>query len=68
MNRAEHKATKRKRAMARQAERDQRTPEQQLDRLDDLFGLNQGAARERARLEAQIANRHQASKTHRNRP
>lgn len=52
-------ATKRQRAEQRQAERAARTPEQQLDRLDKMFGINQGAQRERARLLKQIADRDQ---------
>ena len=42
-------------AAARQAERDTETPQQQLAALDARFGEGQGATRERARLEKQIA-------------
>lgn len=45
------------RAKARQAEADQRTPEQQLANLDRLFGPGQGAAKERAKLARRIEAR-----------
>jgi hypothetical protein len=37
-------------ANQRKEERAKRTPQQQLEQLDKLFGEGQGAARERARL------------------
>lgn len=43
------------RAMAQQALRDARTPEQQLRVLDQRLGIGVGAKTERARLEAEIA-------------
>ena len=43
-------------AQNRQADRDKRTPTQQLTRLDALLGKNVGAVRERARLQNQIAD------------
>jgi len=51
------RATKRERAEQRQAARNARSPEDQLDRLDERFGMNQGAQRERARLLKQIWER-----------
>jgi hypothetical protein len=41
---------KRARAIGRQEARAQRTPQEQLKRLDDLLGEGKGAAKERARL------------------
>jgi len=45
---------RRKEAEARQAERDQLTPEKQLARLDERLGVGVGAAKERARLQKLI--------------
>jgi ribosomal protein S12 methylthiotransferase accessory factor YcaO len=45
---------KRKEAEVRQAERDKRTDEQQLARLDLFLGEGVGAQRERARIAARI--------------
>jgi len=44
------KEDKRRRAIERQDERAKRTPQEQLKRLDDMFGEGKGAAKERARL------------------
>lgn len=41
-------------AKERQAVRDQRTPKQQIQRLDELLGDGEGAQKERARLLATI--------------
>lgn len=41
-------------ASERQALRDQRTPREQLNRLDQKLGVNMGARKERARLREQI--------------
>ena len=41
-------------AVERQSESDSRTPQEQLRRLDELFGEEQGASKERTRLNAQI--------------
>lgn len=41
---------KREAAELRQRQRDARSPQQQLDRLDSLLGVGVGAQRERARL------------------
>lgn len=41
-------------AQRRQEARDSRTPQEQLQRLDELLGVGQGAQRERARLQALI--------------
>jgi hypothetical protein len=46
---------RRKAAETRNAERAARTPQQQLQQLDMLFGAGKGAVRERARLANQIA-------------
>ena len=48
------KEERRKEAEARQEERAKRTPQEQLARLDAMFGKDQGAARERERLQALI--------------
>ncbi len=47
---------KRTEAEERQAARDAMTPQEQLKRLDLLLGKNQGAMRERVRLQDQINN------------
>jgi hypothetical protein len=44
----------RKAAEERQEARNARTPQQQLQRLDKLLGIGQGAKKERARLQALI--------------
>jgi len=41
-------------AAIRQAVADLRTPQEQLKRLDQAFGVGQGAAKERAKLQARI--------------
>ena len=41
---------KREEANARQAERNKRTPQQQINRLDDMLGKDVGANKERLRL------------------
>lgn len=41
-------------ATARKAARDERTPQQQLQRLDALLGVSIGAKKERKRLNKQI--------------
>lgn len=51
------KAPKREAAAKRQAERDSRTAEQQLKLLDDMLGKDQGAKRERLKLQQQIEDR-----------
>jgi len=45
---------RREKARARQRQRDELTPTQQLAVLDDRLGVGQGAERERARLQALI--------------
>lgn len=45
---------RRKAAEARQAERDKRSPEEQLARLDAMHGEGKGATKERLRLHEQI--------------
>ena len=44
------RAERRKRAEALAEERAKRSPEQQLARLDKMFGKGKGAAKERAKL------------------
>lgn len=44
------KAQRRKEAKERQEERNKLTPEQQLAKLDDMFGKDQGAKKERTKL------------------
>ena len=51
------KEDKKRGASERQAERAQRTPQEQLDLLNQRLGLHQGAMKERARLTAQICDR-----------
>lgn len=48
------KETRREEAKERQAERDKRTTQQQLDRLNQVLGEGQGATKERARLQKMI--------------
>jgi hypothetical protein len=50
------KEQKRERAVERAAQRATRTPQEQLKRLDELFGVGKGAKAERARLAKQISN------------
>ena len=54
MKAAELKRLKREEANARQAERNNRTDQTQLLRLDTKFGPGKGAKRERARLQKRI--------------
>ena len=51
---------RRGRAIERQEARAKRTPQQQLQLLDDRFGEGKGAAKERARLKALIEAAEQA--------
>lgn len=46
----ERKDRLREEAQIRQEVRDMRSPQEQLQRLDDMFGVGQGARKERARL------------------
>ena len=48
------KQGRRERAERIADERAKRTPQQQIERLDQMFGEGQGAAKERARLQKQI--------------
>ena len=48
------RSRRREAAVGRQAARDSRSDEEQLARLDDMFGPGQGAQRERARLAARM--------------
>ena len=48
------RALRRAKAEERDAERIKRTPRQQLQRLDEMFGVDQGATKERARLKKKI--------------
>jgi len=53
---------RRKRAEAQAEERAKRTPEQQIARLDQMFGKGKGAAKERARLAKQISDSKKSAK------
>lgn len=50
----EAKEDRRQRAEALAEARAKRTPQQQLNRLDSMFGNGQGARKERARLQKQM--------------
>ena len=56
------KEQKRIDAEAMAAERAKRSPKEQLARLDHMLGKGQGAVKERARLQAQIDNKHKKPK------
>jgi len=43
-------------AVSRQEEANKRTPQQQLQRLDDMLGVGAGAVKERAKLARRIAS------------
>lgn len=58
--RLERQADKLERVEVNQAEAAQRSPEEQLRRLDARLGAGVGAVRERAKLHAQIAARQTA--------
>ena len=47
---------RRSEAAERQAERDLRSPQEQLRFLDQILGAGKGAKKERARLEAQVVD------------
>jgi hypothetical protein len=51
------KAERRQRAEALKEERAKRTAQEQLNRLDGMFGKGKGAAKERARLSKQVEGR-----------
>ena len=55
MAKADPSKIRREQAAARIAERAKLSAKEQIDRLDAKFGAGQGAAKERARLAAQIA-------------
>lgn len=50
----EAREDRRQRATALAEARAKRTPKQQLNRLDSMFGKGQGARKERARLQKQM--------------
>lgn len=52
--RPDHAEAKRAEAIERAEERAKRSPEQQLRVLDAVFGIGQGAVKERKRLQAQL--------------
>jgi hypothetical protein len=54
MSKASDRQVKRVAAEERQAERDKRSPKEQLAYLDKILGIGVGAKRERARLEKLI--------------
>lgn len=45
---------KRKEGQARQAESDKLTPKQKVEKLDKLFGVDQGAKKERKKLAVKV--------------
>lgn len=51
------RARRREKAEALAVERSKRTPEQQLKRLDEMHGVDQGAEKERALLKKAIAEK-----------
>ena len=55
MTKADPSKIRREQASARLAERAKLSAKEQIERLDAKFGEGQGAAKERARLAAQIA-------------
>ena len=55
MTKADPSKIRREQASARLAERAKLSAKEQIERLDAKFGAGQGAAKERARLAAQIA-------------
>lgn len=57
MNFPRRKELRREQAEQRIADRIKRTPQEQLDRLDKLLGVNVGATKERIRLQALVLNR-----------
>lgn len=54
---------KRKKAEERFKERETRTPQQQLDRLDEMLGKGQGATKERASLAKLIGKTEKSKKS-----
>jgi len=54
MNCRHRRETRHEAALLRQAERNERTDQEQLERLDSVFGPGLGAQKERARLLARI--------------
>lgn len=60
-NRPDRAAQRREDAAERQKFSDDMTPQQRIERLDTMFGVGAGAKKERAKLQAKIAN-NQASK------
>ncbi len=49
-------------AVERQSERELRTPEEQIKKLDTLLGFGKGALKERARLNKQILKKIEENK------
>lgn len=52
----EDRARRRENAETLAANRSKRTPQQQLQRLDEKLGVGEGAEKERARLEKEITS------------
>lgn len=55
------KEARKERALERLEVSSQRTPEEQLSRLDQMFGEGQGAAKERAKLARRIEDRNRTA-------
>jgi len=56
------RSERQERARERQTVANKRTPEEQLRRLDKMFGEGQGATKERAKLAKRIAERNEVKK------
>ena len=57
------KEARKERALERIEMSNQRTPEEQLQRLDDMFGEGQGASKERLKLAMKIEDRNRPSQS-----
>lgn len=59
---SKNRELRRRSAIERQEARSERSPQQQLERLDGMLGKGQGASKERARLGALIADQERGKK------